>query len=242
MRKSDCPPTVWPTPIIIGYAVLFSLNMWISYRNPVFLALSIVGWLFISESLLRVLTTQLTNEGLSQSTLRGRKYIAWADVEQVSRNDGRYWVTARGLKLFLRPGLFEDPEAARTFIEKRLPAKHISLTESPVNKGDESTSVWIPGKFTPRAAADVEKFWIRYSPLGWEYLHYAGLLVPGAFLEYAIFHGYAIIGVVGWLVWAPILWLLLVTFHQAGRVRIWLSLPAVLVAYPAIALLIVGAF
>jgi len=39
----------------------------------------------------------------------------------------------------------------------------------------------------------------------------------------------------------PILWLLLVTFHQAGRVRIWLSLPVVLVAYLAIALLIVGA-
>lgn len=242
MRKTDSPPTVWPTPIIIGYAVLFSLNMWLTYRNPVFLAVSIVGWLFISAGLLRILTTKLTNEGFSQSTLRGRKYIAWAEVEQVSQNEGRCWVTGRGLKLLLRPGLFEDPDAALTFIEERLPAGHVRLTEKPVNEADESTSLWVPGKFTPRPAADVEKFWIRYSPPGWEYLPYAGLLVPGAFIEYAILRGHAIAGAVGLLVWAPILWFLLVTFHQAGRIRIWLSVPIVLVAYLAIGLLIVGAF
>lgn len=241
MRKTNSPPTVWPTPILVGYAALFLLNIWISYRNPVFLTISVLAWLLISGGLLRVLTTDLTNEGVSQSTLRGRKYLAWAEVEQVSRNDGRYWVTGKGLRLLLRPGLFEDPEAARTFIEQRLPPERMN-PESPVDQVEESTSLWVPGKFAPRPAADIEKFWIRYSPLGWEYLPYAGLLIPGAFLEYAIFLGHAIIGVVGWLVWAPILWLLLVTLHQAGRVRIWLSVPVVLVACLAIDLLIVGAF
>lgn len=242
ITTADSPPKVWPMPLIIGYAVLFSLNIWISYREPVFLAISVLAWLLISTGLLRVLTTELTNEGFSQSTLRGRKHIAWTDVEQVSRNDGRYWVTGKGLKLLLRPGLFEDPDAARTFIEKRLPAEQINLPESPADQAEESTSLWVPGRFTPKPAEDVERFWIRYSPLGWGYLPYAGLLVPGAFLQYAIFRGHGIIGAVGWLVWAPILWLLLVTFHQAGRMRIWLSLPIVFLGYIAIGLLIVGAF
>jgi hypothetical protein len=242
MRKTDSPPTVWPTPIIIGYAVLFSLNMWISYRSPVFLALSIIGWLFISASLLRVLTTELTNEGVSQSTLRGRIYVAWADVEQVSRSGGRYWVTGKGVTLFLRPGLFEDPGAAWTFIEKRLSAERLSPPEGRVDQFEETTSLWVPGKFTPRPAADVERFWIRYSPLGWEYLPYAALLFPGAFAEYAIFRGHAIIGAAGLMIWVSILWLLLVTLHQAGRMRIWLSVPIVLVSYLAIGLFLVGSF
>lgn len=102
--------------------------------------------------------------------------------------------------------------------------------------------MWIPGKFTPKSASGAERIWIRYSPPGWELLPYLALVIPGALLEYAIFIGYRTAGAIGSLVWAPILWLLLVTIHQEGRVRIWLSVPAILLAHFAIGLLIARAF
>lgn len=142
----------------------------------------------------------------------------------------------------LRPGLFEDPEAARAFIEKQLPAEQMKLAQPPADQADESTSLWVPGKFIPKPDDGLMRLWIRFSPLGWEGLPYAGVFVPGMFLEYAMYSGHGIIAAVGWLVWAPILWLLLVTFHQAGRMRIWVSLPGVLFVHLFVALLLVGAF
>jgi hypothetical protein len=101
-----------------------------------------------------------------------------------------------------------------------------------------SSSIWIPGRFTPKAASRAERLWILFSPPGWEILPFFALIIPGALLEYATLRGHGIAGAIGSLVWAPILWLLLVILHQEGRVRIWLSAPVVLLAHLAIGALI----
>jgi hypothetical protein len=106
---------------------------------------------------------------------------------------------------------------------------------------EQSPSIWVPGRFTPKPASGAERFWVRYSPPGWELLPYLALIIPGALFEYAISSGHRIGGAIGLLVWAPILWLLLVTIHQEGRVRIWFSAPVVLLAHFAIGLFIAGA-
>ena len=100
--------------------------------------------------------------------------------------------------------------------------------------------MWAPGKFTPKPASRAERLWILFSPPGWEVFPFFALVIPGALLEYAAFRGHPIVGAIGSLVWAPILWLLLVTIHQEGRVRIWLSLPVVVLTYLAIGLVIAG--
>ena len=101
--------------------------------------------------------------------------------------------------------------------------------------------MWVPGKFTPKPASRPERLWILYSPPGWTILPFFALIVPGALLEYATVHGHGIVGAIGLLVWAPILWLLLVTIHQEGRVRIWLSAPIILILHLAIGIVIAGA-
>lgn len=100
--------------------------------------------------------------------------------------------------------------------------------------------MWIPGTFTPKPASRAEWLWVLCSPPGWEILPFFALTIPGVLLEYAILRGHGILGAIGLLVWAPILWLLLVTIHQEGRVRIWLSAPILLLAHLAIGLLIRG--
>jgi hypothetical protein len=118
----DSPPQVWPTPIIVAFAAFCVADFWIGYRNPLLLLMSIVIWPFICVSLFRGLTTELTHEGASQMTLRGRTQIAWTQVEKVSRNGGSCWISGKGCTLLLWWRLFENPDAARVFIDKHLPA------------------------------------------------------------------------------------------------------------------------
>ena len=101
-------------------------------------------------------------------------------------------------------------------------------------------SIWLPGKFAPKPASRAERFWILFSPPGWEILPFFALIVPGALLEYAAFRGHGIAGAIGLLVWAPILWILLIALHHAGRVRIWLSALIFLLVHLAIGFVIAG--
>jgi hypothetical protein len=101
--------------------VYFVVDFCVSYRNPIFLLMSVVMWPLLSMGLLRTLTTQLTHEGASQMTLRGRRYLAWTEVAEVSRNGRAYWLKGKGQKLFLWLSLFEDSDAAYAFVEEHLP-------------------------------------------------------------------------------------------------------------------------
>ena len=118
----DSPPRVRPTPIIVAFAAFCVVDFWVSYRNPLFFLMSIVTWPLICVGLFRALTTELTHDGASQMTLRGRKHMAWTEVEKVWRSSGSYSISGRGRTLLLWWRLFEDPDAARAFIEKHLPA------------------------------------------------------------------------------------------------------------------------
>jgi len=79
---------------------------------------------------------------------------------------------------------------------------------------------------------------MTWCPPGFEILPFFALIAPAPLCEYAIFRGYHVIGVAGRLVWTPILWLLLIAVHRAGRVRIWLSFPLALGTYIASALVL----
>lgn len=232
---------MWRTPFLVGYSILLFFNVLFVYPHPILLLITALGWLVIGEALMRALTTELAEKGFSQRTLRGRKYIASENIEKVTRDGGGYWVTGNGVKLLLRTRLFEDVDAARTFIQERLPAAQMEHPEIKKDSPETPTSLWLPGKFVPKPASRVERFWVRYSPPGWEYLPYVALLIgPGALLDFAISLGHSYLGAIGWIVWLPILWVLLVMLHQDGRLRIWLSLPLVLLAYAAIGVVMFG--
>jgi hypothetical protein len=83
----------------------------------------------------------------------------------------------------------------------------------------------MPGKFEPKPASDTERLWLTFSPWGWECLPFFGLVLPATFAAYGMLHGYRMISLIGLIFWLPLLWLVLVTFHQMGRMRIWLSVP-----------------
>ena len=102
--------------------------------------------------------------------------------------------------------------------------------------------IWIPGGFTEKPSSRTESLWTGFSPLGWETLPFFALMVPVPLCEYAAFRGHRVLGVVGLLAWTPILWLLLVAFHRAGRVRIWLSAPIAMLVYVAAGLLLAAGF
>ena len=74
---------------------------------------------------------------------------------------------------------------------------------------------------------------MTWCPPGWEILPFVSLFIPVLLCEWVIFRGHDVIGLAGLLAWTPILWLLLIATHRAGRVRIWLSAPVALVVYLA---------
>jgi len=125
---TNSPPQVLRIPIIGTFAALLAADFWISYRNPVFLLMSVVTWPLICVGLLRTLTTRLTHEGASQMTLRGRRHLAWTEVVEVSRNGRAYWLKGNGQKLFLWLALFEDSDAAYAFVEEHLPTSARNLS------------------------------------------------------------------------------------------------------------------
>jgi len=102
----------------------------------------------------------------------------------------------------------------------------------------EFAEMWIPGRFSPQPAPRAERLWITWCPPGWEILPFFALIAPAPLCEYALFRGYHVLGITGLLAWTPILWLLLVAVHRAGRVRIWLSAPVALGAYLAAVLVL----
>ena len=79
---------------------------------------------------------------------------------------------------------------------------------------------------------------MAFSPFGWETLPFFALMAPAPLCEYAAFRGHLALGVMGLLVWTPILWLLLVALHRAGRVRIRLSAPIAALVYVVTAFLL----
>jgi len=81
---------------------------------------------------------------------------------------------------------------------------------------------------------------MTFSPFGWEVLPFFGPLVPSALLEYAIWHGHRPLGILGLILWLPLVWILLVEIHHMGRVRIWLSAPIILVAHVVMTLAFAG--
>jgi hypothetical protein len=120
--RTDSPPQVWVTPIIAAFTAFFIVDFLVSYRNPLFLLMSVITWPLILAALMRGLTTRLSNHGVSQITPAGHRHLAWTEVEQVLRNRGTYWVVGKGRRLYLWPALFEDPAAARAYIQKHLSA------------------------------------------------------------------------------------------------------------------------
>jgi len=92
-------------------------------------------------------------------------------------------------------------------------------------------SIWIPGKFIPKPASQLENNWFMFSPFGWEGLLYVAPVVPAAVIEYFIFNGYPVIGAICLVLWSMLIWLLLVDVHNSGRLRCWISAPAVTFCY-----------
>jgi len=121
--KKEPPPKVRVTPIVVVFGAFLVIDFWISYRNAVFLLMSIITWPLICLGLLRALTTELTHNGASQMTLGGCKHMVWTEVEKVSRNGRSYWISGNGQKLLLWLTLFEDPDAAQAFVDAHLPSE-----------------------------------------------------------------------------------------------------------------------
>lgn len=98
----------------------------------------------------------------------------------------------------------------------------------------------LPGKFVPKPETRFERnVWI-FVPDQFIVLFLGGLFVPGALCEYAFATGHFILGSLGVLGWLPLLWILLLEFHNSGRLRFWLSGPVVLCAHAFIGCWIVG--
>jgi len=96
--------------------------------------------------------------------------------------------------------------------------------------------LFFPSKFIPRPASKLENNLPLYAPPQFLVLGMTGLIAPGALLEYALFNGRTIIGTAGLLLWVPLLWLALIEFHNMGRIRFWLSAPAMLIVHVLVAL------
>ena len=91
-----------------------------------------------------------------------------------------------------------------------------------------------PGKFVPRPQTRFEHNVLMYVPLPILALFALGLFAPGGLCEYAFAIGHPVLGTLGVLCWLPLLWLLLLELHDAGRVRFWLSAPIVAAGHVAL--------
>jgi hypothetical protein len=89
----------------------------------------------------------------------------------------------------------------------------------------------LPGKFNPQPPSKFEDNLITYAPPQLLVVFTFGLFVPGALLEYWIFNSHVIAGVIGAVIWVPVLWLFLIEIHNLGRVRFWLSAPVMLIGH-----------
>jgi hypothetical protein len=67
--------------------------------------------------------------------------------------------------------------------------------------------VLLPGKFIPQPPSSFEDGLTKYAPPQLLMLFAVGLFAPGALFDYWIFNGQVIAGVLGTVVWVPVLWL-----------------------------------
>jgi hypothetical protein len=118
------------------------------------------------------------------------------------------------------------------------PSQPISSVEEDPTQ-DSPFTLW-PGKFIPQKASKFEDNLIAYAPPQFMALATIGQFAPGALFEYWIFNGHILVGSIGLLLWAALLWLFLIEIHNMGRVRFWLSAPVALVGHVLIALWFAG--
>ena len=94
--------------------------------------------------------------------------------------------------------------------------------------------LFLPGKFVPQPESQIERNAWVYVPAQIQSLFVFGLFAPGGLCAYAFVTGHFILGTLGLLWWLPLLWLMLLEIHKAGRVRVWISAPVVVLGHVAL--------
>jgi hypothetical protein len=96
-----------------------ALLMW--QRNHLFAVVTIVGGIAISLILVRRITTELTEVGLSQVTWRGRASLRWRDATEVRRGRNSITVAGSSAVIVLHLESFCDTNVALRYLETHLP-------------------------------------------------------------------------------------------------------------------------
>jgi len=88
--------------------------------NP-FGALLFLGCLYTTVNVVRVLSTQVSAEGISQLTWRGRIQVRWDDVTAVSRRNRSIVLTSSSGSVTVPTESFYDTQAAVGYLDAHLP-------------------------------------------------------------------------------------------------------------------------
>jgi len=119
---NESPPKIWIAFIAVPTSVVVVLDLWLSYRlGHYFFLLSVAFWILILLPFVPEMTTKLSQDGIVQITYRGRREIAWNDVIDVKHKGKHLHVSSRHSTIHIWLSLFENPDAAGTFVFSKLP-------------------------------------------------------------------------------------------------------------------------
>jgi hypothetical protein len=77
--------------------------------------------------------------------------------------------------------------------------------------------------------------WLSFFGQWLAFLIVAALIVPTVVVISQFFNNRALFGLIGLMVWLPVLWIILIGLHKQGVIRLMLSLPVLAIASVVIA-------
>jgi hypothetical protein len=121
---SNAPPKIATALVVPLYLCLFIFLLGLLYSkggfSPVFWAM-LLFCVTLGVGLSGLLSTQVSNQGVTQITLRGRRSIAWSEVTDVKLTAQTITLVGPTGELTLPLIMFSDLDATVAFVTDHLP-------------------------------------------------------------------------------------------------------------------------
>lgn len=121
---SDAPKQVYPlasTGLIFG-CILTASSVFLAVIGPSFIFFTAFCALISTLRAIRILSTRVTEAGVSQWNWRGPVHLSWTEVTEVTRTPLSLTLTGDHRQVVVSVEEFQDTAAAISYIESHLPS------------------------------------------------------------------------------------------------------------------------
>jgi hypothetical protein len=120
----DPPKLIFPLALgslIMGF-LLIAAGLWLMTLGNSIGIYSVFGAAALIVLKLRNVSTRVTEEGVSQLSLRGRDHLSWNEVTQVARTPLSLTLVGANKRMVVSVEEFADSAGAKSYIESHIPS------------------------------------------------------------------------------------------------------------------------